>query len=210
MCNPMYFMAAGLGASAAGASSAAQQQNYNAQLLQQEQQLQQDDQRRTLLYDAQVEDVNAKIADNNRQISEWQAIDAVRRGDLDIQGMQLDTAAVKGTQRATMAARGIDITEGSANDVLTTTDWSAAVDQQTVRDNARRAAWGYRVQGASYVNEANAHRDTAANMRYSASTARPIPVARTVSPTSAAAVSLLAGSGQVASTWYQMNKTGGK
>lgn len=210
MCDPMYFMAAGIGAQAAATSSAAKQQNYQAVLLQQEQQAQQDDQRRTLLYDAQVEEVNAKIADNNRQITEWQAIDAVRRGDLDIQGMQLDTAAVKGTQRATMAARGVDITEGSANDVLTTTDWSAAVDQQTVRDNARRTAWGYRVQGTDYLNQATAHRDTAVNMRYSAASARPIPVARTVNPTSAAAVSLLGNAGQVATTWYSMNKAGVK
>jgi hypothetical protein len=209
MCNAMYFMAAGMGAQAAAARSSAQQQNYQAVLIQREQQAQQDDQRRTLLYDAQVEDVNAQIAENNKQITEWQAIDAVHRGDQTVQGMQLDTAGLKGSQRATMAARGIDITEGSANDVLTTTDWTAAVDQETVRDNARREAWGYRVQGTNFANQANAARDTAAHMRDSAASARPVAVARTVSPTAAAGLSLLGNAGQVANVWYQMNKAGG-
>lgn len=214
MCNPMVFMAAttalSVGTQMAASRSAAKQQNYNAQVVQQDLQAQQDDLKRSLLYDAKVEDNNALIADNNKQITEWQAIDAIRRGDLDVQGMQLNTASVKGSQRASMAARGADINEGSNNDVLTSTDWSAAVDQQTVRDNARRTAWGYRVQGTDYANQASAHRDTAANMRDSAASARPIPVARTVNPNSAAAISLLSNAGQVANTWYSMNKVGVK
>lgn len=165
MCNPMLFMAAGAGASAAGAQQAAKVQQAS------------------LLYDSQV-------ASNNATIAEWQAQDAITQGGAQVQAIQMNAMAMKSSQRTAMAANGIDTTEGSANNVLTSTDYLAAVDVNTARDNALKAAWGYRTQGVGY-------KDSAANA---------LNARDTISPSSAAALSLLGSSGQVASSWYSMNK----
>ena len=167
MCNAMYFMAAGAGANAAGAEQGARAQKAS------------------LLYDAQV-------SSNNAQIAEWQAQDAAAQGGAQVQAIQMNAMATKSSQRATMAANGIDTTEGSANNVLTSTDYLAAVDENTARDNALKAAWGYRTQAAGY-------RDASANARATADG---------INPGKAAFLSLLGSSGQVASSWYSMNKAG--
>jgi hypothetical protein len=167
MCNPMLFMAAGAGASAAGAQQAAEAQKT------------------TLLYDSQV-------ASNNAQLAEWQAQDALYQGGVQEQAIKMQATALKSTQRTAMAANGIDTTEGSANNVLTSTDYLSAVDVNTARDNALKAAWGYRTQGTGY-------KDAAANARASSDS---------ISPGSAAFLSLLGSSGQVASTWYASKKAG--
>lgn len=169
MCNPLMFMAAGTGAQAAGAQQAAKAQKTS------------------LLYDAQV-------SDNNAQLAEWQAQDAVQQGGVQEQAIHMQAAAVKGSQRAAMAANGLDLTEGTPREVLTSTDYLAKVDANTAHDNALRAAWGYRTQGAGY-------KDAAANARASADS---------ISPSHAALLSLLGNSGQVSSTWYSMNKAGVK
>lgn len=169
MCNPMMFQAAGAGAQAVGAANSAKAQ------------------KRSLLYDAQV-------ADNNAQIAEWQAQDAVRSGQLEEQGLRMQVAAVKASQRVSMAANGIDLTEGSAVDVLTSTDYLGERDALTIRDNALKTAWGYRTQGTNY-------QDNARNTRAGA---------RQISPGMAAASSLLGNAGSVASGWYNAKKAGVK
>lgn len=167
MCNPMLFMAAGAGASAAGAQNAAEAQ------------------KKSLLYDSQV-------AGNNATLAEWQAQDAIYQGGVQEQAIKMQATALKSSQRTAMAANGIDTTEGSANDVLTSTDYLSAVDANTARDNALKAAWGYRTQGTGY-------RDASANARASSDS---------ISPGSAAVMSLLGSSGQVATSWYAMKKAG--
>jgi hypothetical protein len=181
MCSPIALVAASIGASAAAARNSAKAQQQS------------------LLYDSKVADNNAIIADNNKQLSEWEALDAMRQGYLDVQANQMQTAAVKSSQKAALAANGIDINEGSANDILSTTDWVSAVDQQTIRDNALRTAWGYRTQVLDYGNRAAATRDSANNLRGGAAS---------ISPNAAAGTTLLSGAGQVGSMWYMMNKTG--
>ena len=55
-----------------------------------------------------------------------------------------------------------------------------------------RSAWGYRTQGMNYQNRATMDRGTASG----------------ISPGLTAFGSLLSNSGQVASSWYSMNKAG--
>jgi hypothetical protein len=162
-------MAAGAGASAAGAEQQAKVQQT------------------TLLY-------NSQVADNNAQLAEWNAQDAIYQGGVQEQAIKMQATALKSSQRASMAANGIDTTQGSANDVLTSTDYLSAVDANTARDNALKAAWGYRTQATGY-------KDAAYNARASADS---------ISPGNAAFLSLLGSSGQVATSWYAMNKSGVK
>jgi hypothetical protein len=134
----------------------------------------------------------AAVARNNAKVAEWQAEDALRRGEMAKQQTQLNTAALKGRQRAMLAERGIDLGEGSALNLLTDTDQFGAIDANTVIDNANREAYGFRVGAQN--NNANADL-----LQYKADT---------TNPDAAAAGTLLTGAGQVASSWYTFSSKG--
>jgi hypothetical protein len=134
----------------------------------------------------------AAVARNNAQVAEWQAEDALRRGEMAKQRAQLNTANLKGRQRAMLAERGIDLGEGSALNLLTDTDQFGAMDAGTVTDNANREAYGFRVGAQN--SSANAEL-----LQYKADS---------TSPGAAAAGSLLTGAGQVASSWYTFSSKG--
>lgn len=168
MCTPAaapYVMMAGMGASMVGASNSAKAQQSNL-------------------------DYQAEVSANNAQIAEWQAQDAIRQGQQQEQQSRLQYAAMKGTQRAALAANGVALDEGSAVDILTSTDYMNEMDASTIRANAARTAWGYRTQGTNYS-------DNAAALRAGASAS---------SPASAAGLSLLGSAGQVAGSWYRYSQ----
>src|SRR4051812_2785000 len=58
-------------------------------------------------------DFQSKVASNNAQIAEWQAQDAITRGGKAQNALQLKNAQMRGSQEATMAARGLDLSVGS-------------------------------------------------------------------------------------------------
>jgi hypothetical protein len=165
MCTgvePLLLQGAGAGASAYGAysSSQASKAAYNAQ---------------------------AQIAENNAQLAEWQAEDATARGSVAASDQGLKTNQLKGTQRARMAANGVDLGVGSAQQILTDTDYFGAIDRARIVDNAAREAWGYRSQGTNFDSNANLLRQRAA----------------AESPFLSAGTSLLTSAGKVSSNWYQ-------
>src|SRR5690242_19657087 len=59
-----------------------------------------------------------------------------------------------GSQRAGLAANGVDINSGSAVDVQSTTAATGEADALTIRNNAARQAYGQQVQGLNYGNQA--------------------------------------------------------
>ncbi|OZI23752.1 hypothetical protein CAL26_09995 [Bordetella genomosp. 9] len=127
MCWPLVIAAAGAVVSAKGAADQAQAQKD------------------ALGYQAQV-------SANNAQYAEWQAEDAEQQGvDAEAKSRQ-QTAQLKGTQRAALAANGVSLGGGSALDILAGTDYMGEQDALTIRDNAARQAWGYRTQGQNYVD----------------------------------------------------------
>lgn len=96
--------------------------------------------------------VSQKISNRiNAQIADYQAGQAVINGQTNVETSELQTAQVKGQQRAAMGANGIDLGEGSATDVLASTDILGDRDKVTIMDNALRTAWGYRTQSAEYA-----------------------------------------------------------
>lgn len=134
----------------------------------------------------------AQIQRNNATIAEWQAEDAIRRGQDASQKAQLNTASLKGRQRAAMAERGIDLGEGSALNLLTDTDMFGKIDSNTAIDNSKREAWAYREQGKGSLSNA-------ALLQYKADSTNPYM---------SSAGSLLTGAGQVASSWYSFSEKG--
>ncbi len=89
---------------------------------------------------------NAAVQENNAQFSEWQAQDALDRGNLAQQDNRRRGEQIAGTQRATIAANGIALDEGSPLAILQDTEFAVGRDAQLIRDNANREAYGFRQQ----------------------------------------------------------------
>jgi hypothetical protein len=128
----------------------------------------------------------AKVSENNAKIAEWQAQNEIAKGQQAEIEQRRKTAALKGSQTASLAARGLDISSGSALNILTDTDYMGEQDALTIRDNAAKAAWSARLQGANETSNAGFYKSAAAG----------------ISPSGAAAGSLLGSAGSVASNWY--------
>lgn len=92
---------------------------------------------------------NAKIAEMNATISEKRAYDAIERGQQEEQKKRAETARLMGAQQAAMAANGVDLSFGSPLDVITGTAALGELDALTIRSNAAREEYDYRVQAAS-------------------------------------------------------------
>ena len=133
----------------------------------------------------------AAVAKNNAQVAQYQADLALQDGAIAEQNQELKAAATYGDQRAALAANGVDLGSGSANEILATTKFMGKRDALTIRDNAARTAWAYKNQSKSYLDE------SAADMAASSA----------INPSTAAFTSLLTSAGRVASGWYGYNKS---
>lgn len=140
-------------------------------------------QKASLMYEAAVASNNAKMAD-------YQGSQALLIGQQLEQNERLKTAQSIGSARTAMAANGIDLGEGTANDVLTTTTMMGERDALTIKDNAARQKWAYSVQAMNY--RAEAQTDQA--------------MSDSIDPTMAAVGSLLTGATGVASSYYNYKK----
>lgn len=119
-------------------------------------------------------------ANANAAIADMQAADAINRGNDAVFKSQLRTAQLKGSQTATLAAHGVALDQGSALDILTSTDVMGAADAATIRDNANKEAWGDKVQASNYRAQAAAANPWATGLN-----------------------TLLSSSGAVADRWYK-------
>ena len=84
--------------------------------------------------------------DQNAQFAEDQAADAIARGKEAELRQRTATRQFRGSQRAGLGAQGIALDSGSALDVQEETVALGELDALTIRNNARREAYGYRVQ----------------------------------------------------------------
>jgi hypothetical protein len=91
-------------------------------------------------------DYQAKMAELNSEFAELQAADALKRGDRNASSVIKEGDKVAGAQRASLAGQGVDVNFGSARTVQDDTRHSAALDALTVKNNAWREAWGYKMQ----------------------------------------------------------------
>lgn len=119
-----------------------------------------------------------RVAQNNAAEAERAAVKATDKGATDAMAIRRQAAQIKGGQRAALAARGLDLNSGTAEQLQAQTDFFADTDMATVRQNAAETARGYRAQGANFSA-------AAANS----------------SPGSAFGTSLLSGAGSVADKW---------
>lgn len=139
----------------------------------------------------------SQVAANNSKLASWQAADAKERGDKAAADTRRKYAALQGTQTAALAARGLDISEGSANAILTDTDFFGDYDQRVVRSNAEREAYGFKVRAGNFAGDA-------AFYSHMAASENPLLSGAMAGATSyfGASGGLGGGSGTVASKWY--------
>lgn len=103
----------------------------------------------------QTSRTNKAVAANNADLAEVAAKDSLRRGDKEADRIRREGDALKSKQRSIMAARGLDLGDGTAQDIQDQTDYFSLVDQATARDNAKKEAWGKRAYGAQYQAQAD-------------------------------------------------------
>ena len=96
----------------------------------------------------------AEVGRQNKVLAEMQAQDALERGVLAGQGHRRQVGQLKGSQIASMAARGLDLGGGSAADVLASTDIMAEYDEKMIQANAQKEAEGFRMMGKNYAANA--------------------------------------------------------
>ena len=90
-----------------------------------------------------------QVGRNNQTMAEYAAVDAVRRGDEDAARVNRQASQLKGAQRASLAARGLDLNSGTAGEIQDQVDFFNQTDQNTARGNAARDAWSLRYQGSN-------------------------------------------------------------
>ena len=123
--------------------------------------------------------VAGEVAARNAKLADLQAEDALRRGENEAAELRRRVAATKSAQRVSLAARGLDLTYGTAADLQDQTDFFGELDVATVRTNARKEAWSRRAQSTNFQAEALSQR-----------------------PWLSAGNTLLGGAGKVADKWY--------
>lgn len=142
-------------------------------------------QKSALKYDARVADMNALLAERRAQV-------ALEQGRFQINQIRREGAAIKGSQRAQMAANGVDLTYGTPAAVISGTEMLTEIDAQQAEINAVREAWGYRTQATNAQNEARSARANASAIK----------------PWMAGATSLLGSASSVSQSYYGLKKAG--
>ncbi len=124
---------AGIGSSAMGAINSyqqgkAQQEQYN--------------------YEARVAQENARIAQSNADEERQQGIEEARL-------QRIKASQAIGSQKTAMAANGVDITEGTALDVIEDTAAMGELDALQTRYNYERRALAYEQNANNLQNQSN-------------------------------------------------------
>ena len=99
-------------------------------------------------YEAKVAQENARIANQNAAMERQQGIEEERL-------QRIKTAQAVGSQKTAMAANGIDVTQGTALDVIEDTASMGELDALQTRYNYERKALAYEANANNYLNQAN-------------------------------------------------------
>jgi hypothetical protein len=109
-------------------------------------------------YQAQVAEQNARLA--NRQAESNAEAGAMKAAQVLQRARQ-----VKATQAAAYSANGVDISSGSALDILSDTEAQGKLDQAQTLYDAANNTWSLQTQATNYENQASADRASASNAR---------------------------------------------
>jgi len=105
----------------------------------------------------------AKLARRNALAAEAQAKNAAYSGAEEEQAVRRKGRRVMGAQAAGYGANNIDISSGSALDVLNSTNYDNLMDALAVRRNAANEVYGYQTEAVNSRNQAKSYQTAAAN-----------------------------------------------
>ena len=91
---------------------------------------------------------NQSIANRNAAMLETSALDALERGRTDVQLLREQVSQRIGTQRAGLSAANVDISRGSAANLVADTALVGEVEVLRTLNNAAREAYGMTTQAA--------------------------------------------------------------
>jgi hypothetical protein len=134
------------------------------------------------------------MAEINRGLAEFQAEQVLRNAEQQKAFVGLKAGKAKATSRASMAARGISLAEGSPLEVIETMDLMKDLDMFTISANATQQAFNVRTQALGFGTQAATAALSASNL---------LTTAGSISPFGAATTSLISGATTVANSWYQ-------
>ena len=117
-------------------------------------------------------DSAAELTDYNAAVADIQAEDALLRGQLDEQRFRGQVRGAVGAQRAGFAGGNIDVSSGSAVDVQADAAYLGELDALTIRTNAKREAWGYKVEATDLRKRAEITRKEGVNLEAAGRQAR--------------------------------------
>ena len=95
-------------------------------------------------------EANAAIAENNARLAEADADASNAMATRESEQQAWRTRALVGQQRAAIAANNLDPTFGTPSELMGETAMFGEVDQQTIRMNAARQAWGFNAQAQNF------------------------------------------------------------
>jgi hypothetical protein len=95
-----------------------------------------------------------KVDENNAQLADYQAQNTALAGSIEEERQRAKVRQMVGTQRAALAANGLDLSEGTPLDLVVETAAVGTEDALNIRYNAMREAWGYRAQAQGYRDKA--------------------------------------------------------
>lgn len=132
----------------------------------------------------------ADMEEINAQLSDLSAEEAIRSGAIRRQKVERGVTARKGKQKATLAARGIDLASESAAAVLLSTEVIGEQEADEITRQALAESFGYRIRSVSARNRAALRRAEAG----------------AISPLLGAVPTLLTGASKVATTAFTLGK----
>lgn len=141
-------------------------------------------------------DFQKAMSDINAKQAELQAQTLLETGQKQIGQVTMRAGQVKSASRASMAARGIDISSGGTGnvaDVFATTDLMKEIDSLTINTNSVRASEAARTQSMNYTTQGMMQGVSANNLRASADS---------ISAGVAVSTSLIGGATAFANAWY--------
>lgn len=138
-----------------------------------------------LNYQAQMQDLNSVMAKRRAEIALDQG--AFQAGEIERAGADRNSSI-----KATYAARGVALNEGTPLAMAVGSDVATADDARMARVNAVRAAWGHRMDETNLKNDAAAKRASA----------------KGINPWGRAATTLLTSATSMAQSAYGMKQQG--
>jgi len=128
MCNPAIFVAASMAITAAAGAYQADSQKKSGEY-------------------------QNEVAQQNAELDDFRAEQSSALGSIAEEKHRSKVRQMAGTQRANLAANGIDLSSGTAEDMVAETYQMGETDALTIRFNALNEAWGYRVSGTNNRND---------------------------------------------------------